>query len=811
MKLSPLLLVLFPLSIFLPINMKGQSWEIFFQNPALNQSSIHFVYPAPGNGVRFSATDNSTPDDVTLIFSFDEEGNYIGQNTVGWATDWYMANVDHTGASYWATTYKLRKLTADNQIAWTYSPPVSAGIFWVNAAPNGNTCLQYSENNSVNVIDYVNANGQLVKRFPFPGGWPDAYIPGHDNSLIYTDDAFGPSQIHWKKLDQNEQVVWELDLDENIRFLAGSLPDGSTYYLNVDGNILTKLTAAGTVEWERSLMSYFPGVGFILFSGMLARQDGSIILSTGYYDFATSENRPHFINLNPTNGDPIWIKHTATALENSLLLLSGPLVEMPDGGILACFVSGFVDSQALIVRTDPNGNTLTNQIAGKIYRDENSDCAFQPAEKALKQISVIAQSGSKKYSATTDLNGNFSMATTGGDYSLSIAQPGSYWSYCDLPNPLSLEASNDTAWVSIGAKATVICPEMEISIGSPVFRRCFDNNYLTVQYQNFGTAPAVNAYVTVTLDPKLIYLSATASLLGQNGQVYTFDIGTVDIGVSGFFSIIFKVDCDAELSELLCVDSHVYPDTLCIPTVPRMSSNQFCLPVVASYDPNDKTALVDGKPETAKILPDKGLEYLIRFQNTGTDTAFNIVIADTLSSQLDPASVVPGASSHPYFFELRDGNILRFVFSNILLPDSNTNEAASHGFVKFFIRQKPDNAIGSTLSNRAAIFFDYNDPVITNESKLLVSSSVKTKETTAAIEAKIRPVPAHDRVEVLLPADATAIVSWKLFDVAGQVLRTGGAEPVNFFILRNGLPSGFYWCQLMLENGATAIGRVVFD
>lgn len=814
MKLSPLLPVLFLQLLFSFPSLNAQSWEIFFEDPALINSfyqfAYPFAYPAPANGVRLTIADgfNNPPS----VFSFDETGNYTGQSTVGWAADWDLVNTDHTGASYWVTAYKLRKLTADNQIAWTYAPPVSAGIFWEQFAPNGSVCLQYSTFNLGYVIDYVNAEGQLVNRYSFAGGWPDSLLPGHDNSLIYTEDN-SPNTIHWIKVNQNNQVVWELDLDDNVHFLAGSFPDGSTYYIDNAGNVLTKLTAAGTIEWARNLTDYFPDADISNILGVLVRQDGSIILCAGNYYFApTNHFIPHFVNLDPSNGAPVWIKPSATALFYPTPL-SGPMNEMPDGGILACFgpVWGNApNDQVLIVRTDPNGNTLTNQIAGKIHWDENSDCIAQPDEKALKQISVIAQSGTKKYSATTDADGNFSMATTGGDYTLSIAQPGSYWSYCNFPNPVSLDLSNDTVWVSIGAKATVICPEMEVSIGSPVFRRCFDNNYLTVQYQNFGTAPAVDAYVTVTLDPKLIYLSATVPLLSQNGQTFTFDIGTVDISESGVFTINLKVDCDSELGELLCVDSHVYPDTLCIETASKMSSNLFCLPVVASYDPNDKTAFVNGKPETAQILPDVGLEYFIRFQNTGTDTAFNIVISDTLNNQLDATSVVPGASSHPYFFELRDGNILRFVFNNILLPDSTTNEPASHGFVKFFIRQKAGNLIGSALSNRAAIFFDYNDPVITNESLLVVSPSVGTKEAPAVLQVKTWPVPARDRVEVLLPSPSTGIVSWKLIDITGQILRTGGKEPANFSIRRNGLPGGVYWCQLTLENGRTAIGRIVF-
>ena len=109
------------------------------------------------------------------------------------------------------------------------------------------------------------------------------------------------------------------------------------------------------------------------------------------------------------------------------------------------------------------------------------------------------------------------------------------------------------------------------------------------------------------------------------------------------------------------------------------------------------------------------MEYLIRFQNTGTDTAFLVVIRDTISPFLDPATVRPGASSHPYTWSLMNNGSLKFTFENIMLPDSNINEAASHGFIKFKIQQQPENLPGTTIHNQAGIYFDYNAPVITNQ------------------------------------------------------------------------------------------------
>lgn len=139
-----------------------------------------------------------------------------------------------------------------------------------------------------------------------------------------------------------------------------------------------------------------------------------------------------------------------------------------------------------------------------------------------------------------------------------------------------------------------------------------------------------------------------------------------------------------------------------------------CQPNVDSYDPNDKTGYPSGYCAAHYIEPNQDIEYRIRFQNTGTAPAINVVILDTLPAALNPASVLPGASSHAYDFELLGNGVVKFTFPDIMLPDSNANEAASHGFVNFTVSQFVDNADGTVISNQAAIYFDFNEPIFTN-------------------------------------------------------------------------------------------------
>ena len=140
----------------------------------------------------------------------------------------------------------------------------------------------------------------------------------------------------------------------------------------------------------------------------------------------------------------------------------------------------------------------------------------------------------------------------------------------------------------------------------------------------------------------------------------------------------------------------------------------YCGVVTGSYDPNDKTGYPIGQTDQKYIQPNQQLQYVIRFQNTGTDTAFTVVIRDTLDTDLNIFTVTSGVSSHPYEFRMYGPRVLEWTFNNINLPDSSTNQEGSNGFVTFHVDQVPNLAPGTEITNDADIYFDFNDPITTN-------------------------------------------------------------------------------------------------
>lgn len=241
-----------------------------------------------------------------------------------------------------------------------------------------------------------------------------------------------------------------------------------------------------------------------------------------------------------------------------------------------------------------------------------------------------------------------------------------------------------------------------------------------------------------------------------------------------------------------------------------------CRENIGAYDPNDKQALPAGYDEAHFIKPGTDIEYHIRFQNTGTDTAFTVVVRDTLSPWLAPASVKPGASSHDYRWALSGENVLAFTFDHIMLPDSNVNEPASHGFVKFFISQRPGNPLGARIENSAAIYFDFNAPVITNEAFhtlgedfIRVVNDVEPGPGPARVRVLAYPNPFTERATLVVEGLKIGSGTFLLYHSDGRLARRLPFKGQQFELDADGLPAGVYLFQVVVNGKMAGSGRLV--
>lgn len=238
-----------------------------------------------------------------------------------------------------------------------------------------------------------------------------------------------------------------------------------------------------------------------------------------------------------------------------------------------------------------------------------------------------------------------------------------------------------------------------------------------------------------------------------------------------------------------------------------------CNTVIGSFDPNDKTGFPLGYGPKHYIERGTDLQYLIRFQNTGTDTAFTVVVRDTITNMLDLSTLRLGVSSHPFELNIVNGNILEFMFKNILLPDSFVNEPGSHGYLNFSISQKANLPLGSIIENSAGIYFDFNAPVITNLTfheigENFINSS-GTEVFKAGLEVAVSPNPMGNSVNFDL-GDAkfkTGVI--ELFDSVGRWLRMEAFDSASFNLQRNGLAAGNIFFKISLDGQMAATGKLI--
>jgi hypothetical protein len=246
-----------------------------------------------------------------------------------------------------------------------------------------------------------------------------------------------------------------------------------------------------------------------------------------------------------------------------------------------------------------------------------------------------------------------------------------------------------------------------------------------------------------------------------------------------------------------------------------------CTTVRTSFDPNDISAVPTGVGAQHFIENNTVLDYKIRFQNTGNDTAFVVRLLNQLPPELDKTTLKIGAASHPFTYSLKANGVLEFLFTNIRLEDSTSNEPKSHGFVTYSIKTKPNLAIGTTIQNQANIYFDTNAPVATNIYTHTIGEIVVG--TVQSIDnqyftIKIIPNPMHDVAvfEMNYPQSyQQAVNNFKanlvLYNVLGHAVLSQNFIDGKLLLERNNLPQGCYFYKINNANGLLTQGKLMMN
>ena len=433
------------------------------------------------------------------------------------------------------------------------------------------------------------------------------------------------------------------------------------------------------------------------------------------------------------------------------------------------------------------------RVTIRAYRDIVEDCIIQPADEKIPHFRVQAKTSNSLFTTQTDDRGLAFLPLPFGKYDFNPQVNETHWEQCIINEEITVDESNpSTVYFLLQPKTN--CADLKASATFGLFRRCFDSNQLAFKVCNDGTTTSVNSTLSFELDSFLIIVNHDFPNLNQEPgtNTYTVELDELEPFECQRFKVRLEVDCQAELGQVHCIEVLAEADNQCNSVKPY----KLCEANIGSFDPNDKNAYIEGIQEDSFVEPNQPIEYLIRFQNTGTDTAFTVRIEDQLSQFLNPSSVEIIDFSHPMNYELTDGGSLIFHFENIMLPDSNINEPLSHGFVKFLIEQETDVERGNYILNEAGIYFDFNDPVITNEVALRVGNYVSTKEIGESNYLHIYPNPTNTNFSIQLEKEVSGQLTIEVFDIFGKAVFEDTFRGKNYRAEKADLTQGTYLVRI---------------
>lgn len=463
------------------------------------------------------------------------------------------------------------------------------------------------------------------------------------------------------------------------------------------------------------------------------------------------------------------------------------------------------------------GKTVINQnvrgIAGMVFRDLNNNNVYDANEPFVNNHFINASnSGGFSSNFASNYYGHYIMMLTPNPnpYSLTLPYPLLYHTYTPV-NPQIL-ISNPTGIITQDFAYHVIpnMQDLRITVTPTVnFPRPGFSYTYQVTYTNVGTV-AVSSNIRMDFDlSKMIYNgSSGGGIYIPSTNYVTWNYSNLQPGETRTVFVTFVINTNTPLGSYVNTTTTVNP--LANDQTPYNNTAVTSDRVRGSYDPNDKACSHDTVITPAEISRQDSLVYTIRFQNTGTAEAINIYIADTISPNLDLASLTVISSSHNMEMVSEDNNRIVFAFENIMLPDSNSNEPQSHGFVKYYIKPKNNLTLGTVITNKAYIFFDFNEPVITNATYNIVNNitGINPNGNNEPFKYKLEqnfPNPFNPVTGISFGVQLKGMTRLTVYDVTGReiaVLVNGELEPGNYQYRwdASAYASGIYFYRL--ESGS---------
>ena len=450
-----------------------------------------------------------------------------------------------------------------------------------------------------------------------------------------------------------------------------------------------------------------------------------------------------------------------------------------------------------IIGDDIDVSCSFNTVQGNIMYDLNNN-GCDPNDMPADNIIINANDGTDNYATIPDSNGDYILYLLDDTYTISLLNLPNYFTATPVTSIVNFVGFNNVEIEDFCLTATQSIEDLNITLlPTSEARPGFETDYRLV-VRNVGTETIANVEATLEFNDLMQqYVIANPAPSTTTTNTLTFSIGTMQ-PFQKFEADITMLTFQPPIvngGDVLNFTATVTP--VANDHTPNDNTFNLAQVVVNSYDPNDKQVLQGEELHIDDI--DEYLDYLIRFQNTGTASAINVRILDTLHPQLDWSSLIPISASHDYYVNITDGNRVEFMFDNIHLPDSLSNEPASHGFVAYKIKPKSNVQVGDVISGDAAIYFDFNAPIITNMVQTEVVEPLSIADVSNPLnQVFLYPNPANKTLHIHL-TDGIELEEVLIYDLQGREVQKIQGKETTLDVEH--LRSGMYLLKITTNRG----------
>lgn len=446
----------------------------------------------------------------------------------------------------------------------------------------------------------------------------------------------------------------------------------------------------------------------------------------------------------------------------------------------------------------PGGISYTIQGSTKFDSNTNGCDAL---DGMFPNLQMSFSDGSITESLISNTSGSYSKSVKEGSYTITpILENPNYFSIS--PSIVSVEFPFQTSpllqnfcVLSNGNHSDLEIAYLPLNNANPGQ----DARYKII-YKNKGTTTQAGNVNLSFNDAILDFLNSNPSTSTQSINNLTWSFSNLKPLESRSIFVTLKVNATTDIPSVNV--GQLLPFTAIVSSsnsdeLPNDNSITLNQKVVNATITNDKVCIEGNSISTSQI--GNYLHYCIRFKNTGTTIAQNIIIKDIIdTSKFDVNSLIPIDGSHFFETKITNINTVEFYFKNINLGFSNND---SDGFVLFKIKTLPTLTIGTSVSNTATLYFDYLAPSSTNNEITIIEALVnQTIETT---NIKVYPNPVKETLYIYTE-NSVIVRAISIYNSIGQLVQKT-VNPSSLSINVSTLKQGVYLINISIENEITSV------